>query len=93
MFLFICRCCGAVMEKGAQSNPNMCLGCASLDASEVSDSLASESGTRVFIDQRTPLSQPPDELEQLLELEEPSILQCFKAVRQAKQAIAEATAL
>jgi hypothetical protein len=47
----------------------------------------------VFIDQPNPLSQPPAELEQLLELEEPSILECFDAVRQAEQAIAEAAAL
>lgn len=58
----------------------MCAACASIDWLEptAADSLD--------------LSQPPQELEHMLEMDSPSVLECFNAVEQAKQVLAEAAA-
>lgn len=73
----ICCCCGSLITRRLPSNPNVCFACATVDWEE----------TR-FADLPEEL-QAPNELEQLLDAEGPSVLECFHAVEQAKEAIAE----
>jgi hypothetical protein len=71
------------METRAPWNPNLCLGCATLDWNELSEpSTQADAGTEVR----------PTELDHFLDMEGPSVVDVYNAVEQANQAIAETTA-
>ena len=87
MLPFICRCCGERIGIRSPLNPNMCVACVAFGVTGSPDAVApgdeadeSESGS----------TQKPVELEKLLEIEGPSVLECFHAVEQANEAIREA---
>ena len=86
----ICQCCGLLIQTRAAANPNICFVCAEADF-------------RAELEPNQPPPMPrsttsiaahghPIELEHLLALEEPSVLECLEALEQAEQAIAEKTA-
>jgi hypothetical protein len=72
----------------APENPNVCAKCGASDVSEIPlrqentspGSAPSTAASR---------AQPPSELERFLEIEGPSVVECFAALEQAKQALAE----
>ena len=85
----ICRCCGMAMGLRAPRNPNICSTCDALDYMDYSalpPTRDSVSANPASIHR----AQSPHELEQMLELEGPSVLECFEALEQAKRALTEA---
>lgn len=85
MYPAICRCCGATFNVRAPSNTNVCKACAisSTTLPGVEDVIAEVRGEE---------EHRAAEMESLLEMESPSVLDCYYAVEQAKQALAEALA-
>ena len=84
----ICRCCGLAMGLRAPRNPNICSKCGALDLLAIPlDQEKSSPGPDRRAARRR--AQPPSELERLLEIEGPSVVECFEALEQAKQALAE----
>jgi hypothetical protein len=87
----ICRCCGMVMETRAPDNPNICLACLEIDWSDTSTSERVQGISEIGRDSgRVGMSTLMEvEFDHFLEMEDPSVIECFDAVEQAKEAIAE----
>jgi len=93
MVSFVCRCCGTRVSARAPENPNVCINCATFDWSEIPEPLVvTGPETRCFREAGATAGQVPSELEQFLEIEGPSVLECFHAVEEAKRAVAETLA-
>jgi hypothetical protein len=91
MLPLVCRCCGAAIEVRATDNPNICQACASTEWVS-SDSDFQPEVPLVFRRGPVSLGKVTGESEQFLEIEGPSVVECFDAVEQAKRAIAESLA-
>jgi hypothetical protein len=86
MLPFICRCCGMEMENRAPWNPNVCIACAGVDWADLPP-------PRQVVPKEIPSStEVPQELEEFLPWEGPSLIECFDAAEQAQQAINEMNA-
>jgi hypothetical protein len=79
------------MHVRSAENPNVCFNCANYDWDDLKAADASPEPPAIASTERGP-AQVPAELEQLLEVEGPSVVECFDATEQARQAIAEAAA-
>ena len=81
------------MVAGAAANPNICSACADREWGEMPEVAAAgpDAGLGEVLQEGLP--QTPSELEKLLKLDSPSVLECFEAAEQAHQAIAETAAL
>ncbi len=84
----ICRCCGCTIEARAGNNPNLCVSCEEAlwrEKPRETRGVPCPPGGQLVSPRQT-----PSELEQLLEVEGPTVIECFDAVEQAKEAILEA---
>lgn len=88
----ICRCCGVLMETGSPDNPNICLACAAAEWSDPQEFIGVRSTGEVSATRTETLGAAPRELEDFLEVEGPSVIECFDATELAKEAIAESVA-
>src|SRR5262249_15511324 len=84
MLPVVCRCCGLVMERSALGNPNICVACGMIDWSQEAQPPAAVTEQ---------ITSPSVVLEQFLEWDGPTMMECVEAAEQAKQAIAEADAI
>jgi len=82
MLPVVCRCCGLVMAKSASDNPHICAECARMDWSD-----EAPGG-----DLPAAIHPAASQLEQFLELDEPSMVECVEALEQAKRALTETVA-
>ena len=86
MLSFVCRCCGSRREERSPENPNVCVYCSSFDWSDSAEPACVTLNTLQC--RQAGLKQVPTELEHFLEIDGATVMECFNAVEQAKQAIA-----
>jgi len=95
----LCLCCGQVMENGVSlSNPNLCASCGEANWADESQAdamaLTPLSLSHVPVNLKPAPALPsfteiPSEMQQLIEMDEPSVIECLEAELAAKRAIAE----
>ena len=70
----------------------MCIDCMDIDWNDPQPVRATSTGPAQLFQTPRPSIESPTELSYLLDLESPSVMECFKAVEQAKLAIAQTMA-
>lgn len=89
MLPVICRCCGGIIgARELSANINLCAACERTELDESPRAVMPEDPSLAEVS----ASQAPAELEHLLEIDGPSVVEFTNAVEQAQQAIAEVLA-
>ena len=99
MRAMVCMCCGEVMGANvSRTNPNVCAGCESIEwdlpqaISTGAETLRGFEYTATGVDFLAPgklSGEVPSELQRMIEVEDPSVVECLDAEIAAKKAIAE----